>query len=121
MAADSMCPEVWIAPPVTFIVNFRFWFLGGMALQLALEGFNLPLQLADCLLNFRHGGVLGSHVIGVFHHLHFQVHVGAGEVSHFCPVLRCCLCKVHQILLCSDQVVGSVAALMPGLLLLSEV
>ena len=62
-------------------------FFGGLALQFALKGFNLPLHLAYGILHCCHGGGLGGHVIGVFYDLSHQVHVCAIDVSHFHPAL----------------------------------
>ena len=116
MAANSMCPVVWIDPPGTFLVACCLWFLGGLDFQLAIEGCNFPLQMYDCPLQCCHNGFLGGHVIGVFRQLHRQAHVGASEVSHFCSVIRYSLCKTREIFLYSNQVVGSIAALAQGLL-----
>ena len=121
MMANSMCPAVWVAPPVAFLVHCGFCFIDGLTQQLALEGFNFPLQLADGLLHCCHGGVLGGHIISVFCHLGHQFNVGARKVTHCSPVLSCCLCKVFEIFLYSNQVVGYVSALAQGLLPLSEV
>ena len=69
-----MCPTVWLAPPVAFLVHFFVRYLSGMALQLALDGFNFPFQLAGVLLHCLHGRVLGGHVIGIFCNLSHQAH-----------------------------------------------
>ena len=116
-----MFPPVCIASSVDFLVTCCFWLLRGMARQIVLEGFNLLPYLSDSILYCFHGRVLGGHAIFIFRHLCRQVHVGASEVSHCRPFLRCFLCKVCEIFLYSDQVVGSVAALARGLLPLSEV
>ena len=106
-----MCSAVQVSPTVAFIVTCRFWFLGGLARHIALGGLDSLLQLDDCILHFCQGGVLGGNVIGVLLHLSLQVNFGASDVSHFRPVLRCCLCEVHGSFLYSNQVDGSVANL----------
>ena len=52
---DYMYPEVWIDQLFAFPVTCRLWFLGGMACQLAPEGFNLPQYLADFIFHCHHG------------------------------------------------------------------
>ena len=60
-------------------------------------------------------------MVGLFGHLGCEVGVGTSEVSHFLPDLRCFLGKVGKRLLCTNPVVGSIAALTRFFMLISEV
>ena len=121
MIFNSIHPEVWVAPPVAFIVQWCVCYLRGLDRQLSLQGVDFLLKLADCLLHCHHCRVLGGHMIWILCHLCCQFQIGASDVSHCRPVLRCCLCKVFKVFLYSNQVVGYVATLARCLLPLSEV
>ena len=105
VATNFMCPAVCVAPIFSFLVHCGFWLLGGLALQIALVVFNLPLQRSDSLLHCCHGGVLGGHMIVILRYLGQHVHVGASELSHCRLVLFCCLSKVCESFLNSKQFV----------------
>ena len=60
-------------------------------------------------------------MVSVFGHLGCDSNVGFSEVSHFLPVLFCCLGVVEKLILNSNQVFFSLSALSRHFLELSEV
>ena len=90
-----------------------------MACQLALEGFHFSPLDGRFFCHRDHIRVIGRQVVGIFGHLCREVHVGASEVSHCCPIIFCLLGEVGKCLFYPDQVVGSIDALARCLLLFS--
>ena len=94
-----MGPEVWNSLPVSFFLLGHAGSLGVMAGYFALEGFDFHLGIVGCFCQGGHLWFLCLQVVGVFGHLGCEFHVGSSEVSHFRPVLPCCLVYVSSCLL----------------------
>ena len=111
MEVDPMGPEVWNSPPFWLLLLGRAGSLGVLTGQFSFEGLDLLLYMAGYFFQFWHVRVLVHQMVGVFGHLGSEVHVGASEVIHFFPFLRCRLGKVGKCLLYTYRVVGSVSSL----------